>query len=76
MGWLIDFFTGIADTVMLFIDLIVGIFTSLINLIMNIPTYLSIVTTSINILPSFAVPFALAYISIVVVQFIINRKSE
>lgn len=48
---------------------------SLISLISRIPTYTVMMIESINILPSFLIPYMIAYISIVVVQYILNRRA-
>lgn len=76
MSWLIDIFRSLIDTVVTLINFLINSILSLINLIVKIPTYLDVIVSSLNLLPSFLIPFAMAYISIAVVQYVINRRSD
>lgn len=74
---------GILDTLKSMLEMISTLFrflintiTSLIALIINIPSYLAFIINSINILPSFLIPFMMAFVSIVVVQYLLNRKAS
>lgn len=74
---------GILDVLVSIVEMIGTIFrflintvTSLIALIVNIPTYLTFIINSINVLPQFLIPFMLAFVSIVVVQYLLNRKAS
>lgn len=49
---------------------------SLISLITRIPAYVLMLVNSINILPAFIIPWAIAYISVIVIQYILNRKAS
>lgn len=71
-----DFFGGIFDIISTLLNLVITTITSLVQLIINIPTYVTLLITSVNVLPSFIIPFALAFISLVVVQYIVGKRVE
>ena len=64
------------ETVTILIEFVINSIQSLIQLILNIPKYLVFITQSISVLPSFLIPFALAFVSIIIVQYILNRKAD
>lgn len=47
-------------------------FVSIINLLTHLPDYINFMTTSVNVLPSVVIPFAIASISIGVVMFVVS----
>ena len=55
-------------------QLIINIFTSLLNFLLNIPNYVNVLSTAIAFLPAVLVPFALASVSVYVVLFVIDRR--
>lgn len=69
-----DILTQIVDVISTLFTFLINSITSLIALIVNIPNYVSLLISSVNVLPSFIIPFSLAYISIIVVQYILNRR--
>lgn len=71
-----DFFGGIFDIISTLLNLVITTITSLVHLIINIPTYVTLLITSVNVLPGFIIPFALAFISLVVVQYIVGKRVE
>lgn len=70
-----DFFGGIFDIISTLLNLVITTITSLVQLITKIPTYLTLLIQSVEVLPSFILPFSLAFISLIVVQYIIGRRS-
>ena len=76
MSELLQFIMSIVEVINTLIRFLINSITSLITLIINIPTYLTFIINSINILPKFLIPFMIAFVSIVVVQYILNRKAS
>lgn len=76
MNEILEFLWSFVEVINTIIRFVINTFTSLITLIINIPTYLTFIINSINILPSFLIPFMLAFVSLVVVQYLLNRKAE
>lgn len=70
---MIDLLRSIVDTISALIGFVINIVTSLINLLLHIPTYVDFLITSIGFLPSIILPFAVASISIYVVFLLLNR---
>lgn len=67
---------SIVDTIVVLVQFVINTISSLVSLIIHIPEYVLLITQSINLLPSFVIPFALTFVSIVVVQYILNRKGQ
>lgn len=76
MSAIIEFFKSISNIIGTLINLVISTITSLITLIINIPTYLEFIISSLNVLPTFLMPFMLAFISLIVVQYLLNRKAN
>lgn len=70
---MIDLLRSIVDTISALIGFVINIVTSLINLLLHIPTYVDFLITSIGFLPTIILPFAVASISIYVVFLLLNR---
>ena len=71
---MLNLLSQIGEVIVSLVNLLVTTITSLVSLITNIPSYITFLTNSLNILPSFLLPWALAFISLIVVQYILNRK--
>lgn len=56
-------------------QLLINIVTSLVNFVLNIPTYTTFLHTAITVLPDIVLPFALISITISVTLFVINRQN-
>lgn len=56
-------------------QLLINIITSLVNFVLNIPTYTTFLHTAITVLPDIVLPFALISITISVTLFVINRQN-
>lgn len=69
LNLLSQFFNSIVAIIQFFINAIL----SLVNLFSKIPVYVSFLTTSINVLPVFIIPFALCAIAIYIVLFVVGR---
>ncbi len=63
----------VSSIVSLFSFLISAI-ESLLALLTNLPTYTEFLVTSLNLLPSVIIPFALLSVSIYVILFILGRN--
>lgn len=70
---MIKLLQSIVDTISALIGFVINIFTSLINLLAHIPTYVDFLVTSIGFLPTIIIPFAVASISVYVVFLLLNR---
>ena len=68
-GW----FTSITYTIVALIKFVINTIESLINLFIKIPSYVSFLATSLDMLPSVIIPFCLASISIYVIYLVIGR---
>lgn len=66
---IIEFITAI-------VSFIIHAIGSLLNFITLIPTYVSFLITSINVLPSVFIPFMIATITLSVVLFVLNRRAS
>lgn len=71
---MIELLRTLIETVTTVITFLMNTINSLIQLVMNIPKYSVVVINSLNILPSYVIPFAIAFISLVTVQYILNRR--
>lgn len=69
-----DLLRSIVDVITTLITFLWNTITSLLALITNIPTYVGLLISSINIMPAFLIPFMLAFVSLVVVQYLVNRR--
>ena len=56
------------------IQFVINLVVSLVRFIVMIPTYLTSVINSINLLPAYIIPFATATVFISVIMLLINRK--
>ena len=68
--------TSFIETVSTLVNFVIMTIESLITLILNIPTYLALLINSINVLPSFLLPFGVAFLTLSVVQYVLNRKAD
>lgn len=71
---MINLLKTIVETITAVISFFIHTITSLFHFLQQIPTYLTFVTTSINVLPDVILPFAIAGLSISVVLFVLNRR--
>lgn len=63
------------NTLQSVVNFVINTFTSLIDFMLHIPTYVTFISNSINnVLPSILLPFVTVCISVYVVLFIINRR--
>ena len=74
LQFLIDGLMNFIDAIASIFSLVVKLITSLLQFLLMIPQYVTMLITSANFLPTFLIPFAVACVSISVVQFILNRK--
>lgn len=70
---MIKLLQSIVDTITSVISFLIHTIQSLINLFLHIPTYVDFLVTSIGLLPTIIIPFALASVSVYVVFIILNR---
>lgn len=71
---MIELFKSIVTTITALIVFVSHAITSLINLFLKLPGYLAFITTSLDVLPSVIIPFALATVSVYAVFFVLNRQ--
>lgn len=72
---MLDLLGSMLNVITTLISFVSNTIFSLISLITRIPQYTVMMIESINILPRFLIPYMIAYISIVVVQYILNRRA-
>lgn len=65
--------SGIWNTIVAIVQFLINMITSLVNLIAHIPAYVAMITSSLTVLPTLIIPFALAGVSLFVVLFILGR---
>lgn len=73
---MIQFLNKIFSLIKSLITFVIHTFESLIALFTQIPKFIGILTDIIMNLPPFIQPFILASLSIIVVQYILNRKAD
>lgn len=71
---MINLLTSIVNTIVSLVAFVVHALESLFSLITRIPTFISILVTSIGFAPNVIMPFAMATVSISVVLFIVGRN--
>lgn len=70
---MLDLLSSIANIIVSLVQLVISTINSFVNLILNIPTYITFLTSSIGFLPDIVIPFALATVALWVVLFMIGR---
>lgn len=71
---MIKLLISIVNVIGALITFVINTIISLVTLLLNIPTYLTFIVSSINLLPTAIIPFAVATVTISVVLFIIGRN--
>lgn len=70
---MLNLLSSIGNIIVSLIQLVISTINSFVNLIVNIPTYITFLTSSIGFLPDIVIPFALATVALWVVLFMIGR---
>lgn len=70
---MLNILSSFINTMMSIVNYMVNAVNNLINLFSHIPAYVTFLTTSVAVLPSFIIPYAICAIGICVVLFIIGR---
>lgn len=68
--WLIDFFRSIGDIIVTLITLVIQTFTSIIQLIGLIPSYISYLAHWFALIPNFLFPFIIIIPTILIIWFL------
>lgn len=71
---MLDLLSRFVNGISVGFQLVINFVTSLVNFVLNMPTYVSFMNTSLTVLPDIVLPFALISITISVVLFLINRR--
>lgn len=71
---MIELFKSFLNIVSSLLSFVIHSITSLFNLFAHIPQYVAFMTTSINVLPSVIIPFAIASVSVYVVFLVLGRN--
>lgn len=66
---------ALVETVVSLVGFVINTISGFLQLIGNIPVYLAFITSSITHLPPFLIPFCSATVSVLVLQYIVNRKA-
>lgn len=72
---MIGLIRSIVDAFTALIGLVINTVTSLVNLLLHIPTYQDFLVTSIGFMPSVVLPFCVASISAYIIFLILGRNS-
>lgn len=72
---MIDAIMSLVDTVGVVIDFLINSFNAIVSLIINIPTYSSMVFSLLSLMPSYLAPFSIACVTLVIVQYISRQHS-
>lgn len=70
---MLSLLSNIVSTISAFVTFVFNSLFSLINLLIKIPTYITFIITSINLLPAVIIPFAIAAVYVTYTLFILNR---
>lgn len=71
---MLNLLSQIATTIWAVIEFVLHAITSLFQFITMIPTYITFIVSSINVLPSVIIPFAIASIWVTAYLFMIGRN--
>lgn len=71
---MLDLLSRIGNAIAVSIQLVINIVSSLVNFVVNMPTYIQFMNTSLTVLPDIVLPFAVLSVTISVVLFLINRQ--
>lgn len=71
---MLDALTAIISAIQSVIQFLINTVNSLVSFFASIPTYVAFLTSSINLIPSVIVPFAIAGVSVYVVLLLIDRR--
>lgn len=73
MGFIIDFFAGIATSLVSLVQFVFNTIKGLLSLLLSLPQLVSFLTTSFAFLPSVLIPFATATVALFIIKFIVDR---
>lgn len=73
---MIDLLSNIAEAITTLFGFLIHFVTSLFTFISQIPTYVAIIAQLVLNLPSVFIPFATAAVTVSVVLWILNRRSN
>lgn len=73
---MLDVIESLVNIVVTLVSFVINTIEGLISLIIRIPGYITMLIETLNILPTFLLPYMVAFISIVVVQYILNRRAS
>lgn len=68
--------SSFVEIIITLVSFVINTIMSLIALIIRIPGYIAMLINTLNILPNFLLPYMVAFISIVVVQYLLNRRAQ
>lgn len=72
-GFLWNTLTSIWNAIVGFAQFLINTITSLLSLVAHLPAYLSMITSSLAVLPTIIIPFALAGVAVFAVLFVLGR---
>lgn len=70
---MLDLLSSIGEIIVSVVTFFVNTLVSLVDLITRLPSFISFISSSVNLLPAVVVPFCLAAVSLTVVLFITGR---
>lgn len=71
---MINLFRSILETIILLVSFVINLIVSIFQFIANIPFYLNYVVSLTSVVPTFALTFFTAGISLTLILLIINRQ--
>lgn len=72
---MLEFLSGIADTLTLIVELIIIVITSMVKFVMMIPQWLAFLTTSFLYIPGIILPFVMFALIVTIIFFLIGKQS-
>lgn len=72
---MISLLQSIVNTIISLVSFVISAITSLVALLMRIPTFVSILVSSIGFMPTVWMPISLVTISISVILMVVGRQS-
>lgn len=76
MSWLIDFFKSLFGTITSVISFLISLVKSLIDFLISLPMFISTLTGSLGVVPSFMLTFVTITITVSVILIIIGRENK
>lgn len=75
LKYLYDLIVNFANAIASLVTFVINLISSLVRFIVMIPQYLAQMISVVGLMPAILIPFAVASVTVGVVQYILNRKA-